>query len=135
MILSTTTYQGEKHCDIVHAPSQTQIQTDAPKDNQGRGQSFSPTDLIGAALGSCILTTVAILCEKDGLNLKGARAEVTKEMAAAPRRIAKLGVKLFLPKGIALELRPKLQQAALECPVTKSIHPDIQNPIEFIYPD
>ncbi len=135
MILSTTTYQGEKHCDIVHAPSQTQIQTDAPKDNQGRGQSFSPTDLIGAALGSCILTTVAILCEKDGLNLVGARAEVTKEMVSDPRRIAKLGVKLFLPKGIALELRPKLQQVALGCPVTKSIHPDIQNPIEFIYPD
>jgi putative redox protein len=135
MVLSTTTYQGEKHCDIVHAPSESQIQTDAPKDNQGRGQSFSPTDLVGAALGSCVLTTVAIHCEKDGLNLKGAKAEVSKEMVADPRRIAKLSVKLYLPKGISLELRPKLQQAALGCPVMKSLHPDIQSPIEFIYPD
>lgn len=135
MVLSTTTYEGEKHCRIVHEPSQSEIQTDAPKDNQGRGESFSPTDLVGSALGSCILTTVAILCEKDGLNLKGARAEVTKEMTSSPRRIAKLAVKLYLPKGVSPQLRPKLEQAALGCPVHKSIHPEIAAPIEFIYPD
>ncbi len=135
MVLSTTTYDGEKHCRIIHEPSKSQIETDAPKDNNGKGEKFSPTDLLGAALGSCILTTIAIVFEKDGLDLTGAKAEVTKEMLASPRRIAKLNVRLHFPKGIDVQLRPKIEKIAHACPVHKSLHPDIEMPIECIYPD
>ncbi len=135
MVLSITTYDAEKHCHIVHAPSDSIIETDAPKDNQGKGDKFSPTDLMGAALGSCILTTMAIFFEKDGLVLKGAQAQVTKEMAANPRRIAKFSVQITFPKGIKTEFRTKLESVAHACPVHKSLHPSIEVPIEFIYPD
>ncbi len=135
MVLSTATYDGEKHCHIIHHTSQSQIETDAPKDNHGMGARFSPTDLLGAALGSCILTTMAIHFEKDGLALKGALAQVTKEMAANPRRITRLTVRIEFPKGIQAELRPKIELIAHSCPVHKSLHSTIEVPIEFVYPD
>ncbi len=135
MVLSTTTYDGEKHCHIIHAPSESQIETDAPKDNNGKGERFSATDLVGAALGACILTTIAIVFEKDGLNFKGAQAQVTKEMFSSPRRIAKLSVRITFPKGIPADFRPKIEKIAHACPVHKSLHPDIELPIEMIYPD
>lgn len=133
MVKSTAVYTGELHCKLIHTPSGSQIETDAPIDNQGRGEKFSPTDLVGAAVTSCILTTMAMVAERDRVSLLGARAEVEKEMSHQPRRIGALRVKIFLSSKIPLDYRPKLQFAAHQCPVHKSLHPDVQAPIEFIY--
>src|SRR5690348_4197103 len=125
MVTMSIEYTGEKHCNLTHGPSQTIIETDAPRDNQGKGERFSPTDLMGAALGSCILTTMAIVAERDGVSLVGVRAEVVKEMIVQPRRIGALRTKIFLPKRIPQEYRSKLENAAHQCPVHKSLHPEI----------
>jgi uncharacterized OsmC-like protein len=108
------------------------IETDAPKDNLGKGERFSPTDLVGAALSSCILTTMAIVAEREGISLVGAKAQVVKEMVATPsRRIGSLHVKVQMPATVPKEAWEKLKQAAYICPVKKSIHPDIQAEISF----
>ncbi|MDR3608798.1 MAG: OsmC family protein [Oligoflexia bacterium] len=133
MVKMTAEYQGHLHCELVHGPSASKLETDAPKDNQGKGERFSPTDLVGAALVSCILTTMAIVAERDGVSIQGARGEVQKEMIPQPRRIGALPVKIWLPASIAADYRKKLEHAAHACPVHKSLHPDIQAPIEFIY--
>lgn len=135
MVHMSVVYEGDKHCQLTHTPSKSTIETDAPKDNNGRGERFSPTDLMGAALGSCILTTMAIFTEKDGVNLKGARAEVEKEMLADPRRIGTLRVKIHMPAGIPKERRAALDQIAHNCPVGRSLRADLETPIEIIYPD
>ena len=124
-------YVGEKHCDLTHGPSGSKISTDAPKDNAGRGEAFSPTDLMGAALGSCILTTIAIVAERDGLSVQGSSFRVTKEMNPNPRKIAKLTVELKLPANIPADKRNKLEHIAMTCPVHRSIHPDVLMPITF----
>ncbi len=126
-------YQGEKHCEITHGPSQSMIETDAPKDNHGRGEKFSPTDLVGTALGSCIITTMAILTEKDGIELKGSRFQVQKIMGANPRRISELKILLELPAKITKEMRPRLEEIAHSCPVQKSLHPDLVVSLDFSY--
>ncbi|MCM2281046.1 MAG: OsmC family protein [Bdellovibrionaceae bacterium] len=128
-------YTGDKHCELVHGPSGSVIETDAPKDNQGRGERFSPTDLMGAALASCILTTLAIVAERDGIVLQGAEARVTKEMHQNPRRVARLPVVVRMPGGISQPQRSKLEMIAHTCPVHRSLHPEIEAPITFIYPD
>lgn len=131
MVEMSGVYQGEKHCELTHGPSGRTIVTDAPKDNAGRGEAFSPTDLVGASLASCILTTMAIAAEKEGLQLQGSTFKVTKEMASNPRRIQRLSVSLNLPKAIDSENRKKLEQVGLSCPVGRSLHPDIELPISF----
>lgn len=131
MVEMTGTYIGEKHCDLVHGPSGSKISTDAPKDNNGRGEAFSPTDLMGAALGSCILTTMAIVCERDGQDIRGANFKVTKEMNLNPRKIASLKVELKLPARIPQEYRNKLEHIAMTCPVHRSISPDVLMPVTF----
>jgi putative redox protein len=133
LVLSTATYEGEKHCSVVHAPSSSTIETDAPLDNNGKGQRFSPTDLVAAALGTCILTVMSILAERDGVDMKGATATVEKTMTASPRRIASLVVTITMPPGIDPSFRIKLENAADTCPVRKSLHPDIAAPIVFIW--
>ena len=133
MVKSFIVYQGEKHCELTHGPSGSKIETDAPKDNQGRGERFSPTDLAAAALGSCALTVTAMAAEKDGLSLIGAQVEVEKEMLANPRRIGRLTMRMSLPKKLTPTERSKLEEVALNCPVIKSLHPDIDIQSEFIY--
>lgn len=133
MVKVTAKYEGEKHCELVHGPSQAVISTDAPKDNNGKGEAFSPTDLVAAATGSCMLTVMAIMAEKDGVDLKGSYTTVEKEMVLNPRRIGKLTVNVFMPKHIDEPYRTKLENAALTCPVKKSLHPDLQLPIQFHY--
>ncbi len=135
MVEMNAVYLGEKHCELVHGPSGSKIETDAPRDNQGRGERFSPTDLMGASLGSCILTTMAIMAERDGIDLRGAKVRVVKEMQANPRRIARLRVEIFMPKGLSETDRKRLEAAAETCPVKRSLHPDIETPIRFIYED
>jgi putative redox protein len=129
-------YQGEKHCELTHGPSGAKISTDAPKDNNGKGELFSPTDLVGAALGSCVVTVMAIVAEREGISLVGTKVDVEKEMVTEPqRRIGVLRVKVTMAKGIPQHSRQKLENTAHHCPVHKSLHPDIHAPIEFIYPD
>lgn len=123
-------YLGEKSCELQH-PSQSKIITDAPKDNQGRGMAFSPTDLVGAALGSCMLTTMALTADKEGIPMIGATFTLKKEMAASPRRIARLTVMMQMPATIAVEHRERLVAIGEGCPVFKSLHPDLQTVVKW----
>ncbi len=133
MVKMTAVYKGEKHCDLEHGPSGSKLETDAPKDNAGRGEKFSPTDLVGAALVSCILTTMAIVADRDGVDIKGARGEVVKEMQNEPRRIGSLNVKIILSAKLDEKYRKKMEHVAHACPVHKALHPDITSEIEFQY--
>lgn len=134
MVVIHLEYQGDLHCQAVHGPSGTVLTTDAPKDNQGRGESFSPTDLVATALGSCILTVMGILARSLNVDLVGATATVEKEMMSAPvRMIQRLAVKIHVPSPVSPENRQKLERAAHTCPVHKSLHPDVQKPIEFVW--
>jgi len=134
MVAIQLEYQGDLHCKAVHGPSGTELFTDAPKDNQGRGESFSPTDTIATALGSCMLTTMGILARTLNLDMNGATAVVEKEMTSSPpRKIQRLTVKIKMPHALGEEDRLKLQRAAETCPVMKSIHPDIEIPLEMTW--
>jgi putative redox protein len=134
MVAIQLEYQGDLHCKAVHGPSATELCTDAPKDNQGRGESFSPTDLVATALGSCMLTIMGIQARTLEIDITGSTATVEKEMTATPpRMIARLKVKIHVPHAISHKNRLKLERAAHTCPVHKSLHPDVQMPIEFIW--
>ena len=127
-------YQGDLHCKTVHGPSGTALSTDAPKDNQGRGESFSPTDLVAAALGTCMLTIMGIMARTLELDIAGTTATVEKEMTAtAPRMIQSLTVRIHVPHALSPENQQKLERAAHTCPVHKSLHPDVKTPIEFTW--
>jgi uncharacterized OsmC-like protein len=133
MVKMSVVYQGQKHCELTHGPSGSQIETDAPRDNQGKGERFSPTDLVCAALASCILTTMAIVAERDGVSIEGAKAEAEKHMNPQPRRIATLPVHITLPATLSPVMRQKLENAAMHCPVKKSLHGEVETPITFSY--
>lgn len=134
MVKMTAVYAGGLHCELTHLPSGSVLETDAPKDNMGRGERFSPTDLVGAALASCILTTMAIAAERDQMNLTGAKADVTKNMITTPhRRIGDLTVTVTLPASLPPDYRKKLEGIAHTCPVHRSLHPEVKIPISFTY--
>jgi putative redox protein len=131
-------YEGELRCTATHAPSQKTLTTDAPVDNHGKGESFSPTDLVGTALGTCMLTLMGIVAERHKWDLTGTKVRVLKEMIQQPvRRIGKLTVVISVPAAKGERLAPadrtRLETAALQCPVHKSLHPDIETPITFDY--
>lgn len=131
-------YEGQLRCVATHGPSQNQVFTDAPVDNQGRGESFSPTDLVATALGSCLLTIMGIVAQRNELDLTGTTVRVSKEMIQQPvRRIGRLSATITVPADRASRLSPtdrsKLETAARHCPVHQSIHPDVEMPIEFVY--
>lgn len=131
-------YEGDLHCRATHGPSGQSIVTDAPRDNQGRGEAFSPTDLVAAALGTCMVTIMGIVAKRNNLDLAGTRVRVIKEMVSQPfRRIGSLKVTITVPASARLsaEDRQKLEHAAHHCPVHKSLHPDVQAPVEFSYGD
>ncbi|MDE1162742.1 MAG: OsmC family protein [Acidobacteriaceae bacterium] len=132
MVKISLEYEGQLHCKTVHEPSGTVLFTDAPKDNQGLGESFSPTDLVATGLASCILTTMAIQARTLGIDMDGATATVEKEMSAAPpRKIARLAVKVQITKPVDELNRVKLERAAHTCPVHRSLHPEVDAPIEI----
>ncbi len=132
MVAIEIKYEGDLHCKAVHGPSSTALNTDAPKDNQGRGESFSPTDLVATALGSCVLTTMGIMARTLNIDISGATARVEKVMTAeGPRRIRSLSAKIRVPHSLSAEDRLKLERAAHTCPVHRSLHPDVESPIEF----
>lgn len=127
-------YAGALRCSATHAPSRKQLFTDAPVDNHGRGESFSPTDLVATALGACMLTIMGIYAERHGIDLRGARVSVGKEMTAAPpRRIARLACEIRVPLPPTHPQREALERAALTCPVHQSLHPEIEKPVRFTW--
>jgi uncharacterized OsmC-like protein len=121
-------------CRLTHGPSGAVIATVPPVDNGGTGASFSPTDLVGAALASCALSTMALLAEREGLTWGDARAAVEKRMTAAPRRIGELILVFEMPHEVRHEHRARLEEIARTCPVARSLHPDVHVPMEFRYP-
>ena len=132
MVQSSVKYLGDLHCDAQHGPSRAQLETDAPKDNQGRGESFSPTDLVAAALGTCMLTVMGITARRLEIDMTGAEATVDKSMVADPaRRIGELTVRIAVPISISADDQKRLENAALTCPVAKCLHPDIKMPVVF----
>jgi putative redox protein len=134
MVAIQLEYQGDLHGKAVHGPSGTELFTDAPKDNQGRGESFSPTDLTATSLGSCMLTTMGILARTLNLDMNGATAVVEKEMTSSgPRKIQRLTVKIKMPHALGEEDRLKLERAAQTCPVARSLHPDVEQVVEFAW--
>ncbi|MBC7753076.1 MAG: OsmC family protein [Moraxellaceae bacterium] len=133
MVKIEAVYQGQKHCLATHEPSGSQIETDAPKDNQGLGEKFSPTDLVATALGTCILTTIAIVVERDNIDIKGATISVEKVMGDKPRKIAAFNTTIHMPRSIAEDVRRKIEHSANACPVKKSLATDIETPIEIFY--
>lgn len=134
MVHIDVTYEGSLRCTATHGPSGTRIETDAPTDNMGRGERFSPTDLVATALATCMLTTMGIVAERNGIDFTTARASVTKEMTSAPpRKIARLAVVMELPASLEADARKKLEAAALACPVHRSMDHDVQMPVEFRY--
>ena len=129
MVKTITTYQGELHCEVMHQPSGALVATDAPVDNNGKGESFSPTDLVGAALAGCMATIMGIVANRKNVCLKGMTVEVGKHMNAEPRRIGKLEVTINVPLPSDHPDRQLFEHAALSCPVKQSLHPDIEIPI------
>lgn len=120
-------YEGQLRCSARHMPSGGMISTDAPVDNEGRGESFSPTDLVATALVTCMATIMGIAAKQREIDLGGLRMSVKKEMSAdLPRRISRLTVEIFVPLAESHPDRRVLEGAALNCPVNQSIHPDIE---------
>ncbi len=134
MPTSEIIYTGELHCKATHTKSGVVIETDAPTDNHGRGESFSPTDSVATALGTCMLTTMGIAANGRGLNIDNTSAKITKIMASAPRRISEIQVEIsFPPNHYSDEQKKLLEDIALNCPVAKSIHPDVKQKVTFLY--
>ncbi|MGO8929136.1 MAG: OsmC family protein [Limisphaerales bacterium] len=131
-------YEGGLHCSAVHGPSRQTLSTDAPVDNGGKGAAFSPTDLVATAMGTCMVTIMGLVAQRNNLNIDGLQVQVLKEMTADPvRRIGALKTRLVFPRGklLAAADRAKLEAAAKTCPVKQSLHPDVKTPVEFVYPD
>lgn len=127
-------YQGELRCAATHMPSGTVMVTDAPLDNHGKGESFSPTDLVATALGTCMMTIMGIAAEKMGLDLRGTTVVVNKSMVAKPtRRVGELAVVITVPRLLDEAQKQALTHAAMTCPVYESLHPDIATPVEFCW--
>lgn len=131
MVAIKIEYQGDLHCSATHGPSGAELSTDAPADNMGKGEAFSPTDLVATALGTCIMTTMAIKAQSMGIDLAGLTVSVEKEMASNPRRIGRLTISLMIPHKVAERERKVLEATAHACPVHRSISPDVEMPITF----
>jgi putative redox protein len=125
-------YQGQLITEVTHAPSGTKFITDAPLDNGGKGSTFSPTDLVAAALGSCMATVMDLFARRHSVSLKGTRITVEKTMVQQPlRRIGELKVDIFLPLPPDHPQRAALERTALTCPVHQSLHPEVKAPVTF----
>jgi len=127
-------YQGNLRTTAKHLDSGSIIETDAPKDNHGLGETFSPTDMVCTALASCILTIMAIAVEKNGININGTKAMVTKTMENNPRRISKIDIELTFTKNYDAKTKIILERAAFNCPVHQSLSEKVDKNIYFIYP-
>jgi uncharacterized OsmC-like protein len=128
-------YRGNLGVELVHGPSGAVIRTAAPVDNQGDGSSFSPTDLVSAGLAACIVTTMAIVAEREEIDLSGVRFTLEKHMLSEPRRIGRIPIRIEMPAGLDEKQRRKLEFTARACPVFRSLGEEIEKEIEFVYPD
>lgn len=126
-----TVYQGSLRTQATHIQSGTVILTDAPVDNQGKGEAFSPTDLLAASLGSCMLTIMGIAAREQQINIENTTCTITKIMAANPRRVGQINIELKFPETYADKQQKILERAALTCPVYLSLHPDIKKTVNF----
>ena len=126
-------YKGDLRCECTHLQSGTQIETDAPTDNRGKGERFSPTDTLCVALATCIVTTMALKANDMNIILAGTKIDVTKHMIADPRRIGKIGIVLHFDSILHLEEKDKtiLKRVGDNCPVAKSLHPDLEIDITY----
>lgn len=126
-------YKGSLRTEAKHLQSNTIIETDAPTDNQGKGERFSPTDLLATSLGSCMLTIMGIKARDMNISLEGTEVSIQKNMKSEPRRVGGIDVRFDFPASLALDDKEKtiLERAALTCPVAKSIHPDIEMNVNF----
>ena len=134
-MISKVVYKGDLRTESTHLQSGKTIITDAPVDNQGKGEAFSPTDLVATALASCMLTIMGIVAKRDGIKMEGTTAEVEKIMASDPRRIREIRLKINFVFPIADKDQAKLERAAHTCPVSGSLHKDLNEIVEFIYPN
>ena len=134
MVQIDVTYEGSLRCRAVHGPSGQSLLTDAPVDNHGKGETFSPTDLVATATASCMLTIVGIVAAREGIDVAGAGASVVKHMSVdGPRRIGRLQIVLRLPSALTPDERRHLEAAARGCPVARSLHPDTAVELAFEY--
>lgn len=135
MTISEVNYKGELRTEATHLKSGVKIITDAPTDNHGKGEAFSPTDLVATALASCMISIMGIVAMKEGITkADGAQAEVTKIMYPDPRRIGEIHVTILMP-GLPYSDKEKkiYEHAAFTCPVAKSLHPEIKQIIKFVW--
>lgn len=134
MVQIDVRYEGELRCRAVHGPSGTELHTDAPVDNCGRGESFSPTDLVATALGTCMVTTMGIAAQKDGIAFEGGRVTVVKHMSSQPRRrIGRLDVRLEVQGEHTEAERERLEHAARGCPVAVSLGDGVEIALEIVW--
>ena len=134
-MISKVVYKGDLRTEATHLQSGETIITDAPVDNQGKGEAFSPTDLVATALASCMITIMGIVAKRDKIKMEGTTAEVEKIMASDPRRIGEIEIKINFAHPIEEKDRAKLDRAAHTCPVSGSLHQDLKEIVEFIYPN
>lgn len=135
MVQINIDYQGDLRCRSEHAPSSTALVTDAPTDNHGRGESFSPTDLVATALGTCMITVMGIAARKNGWNIDGAKLVVHKHMTAVPsRRIGRLDVELRMPHALDESTRRELEEIGRNCPVAATLDGNVEMNLEFVWP-
>lgn len=128
-----TIYLGDLRTEITHVQSGNKVITDAPTDNNGKGEYISPTDMVAAALGSCMMTLMAIAARRLEIELKGTRIEIQKVMAADPRRIAEIRLDFYFPCEYSEKDRKILERVAETCPVGKSLHPDLKQLVNYHY--
>jgi uncharacterized OsmC-like protein len=134
MVKVDVTYTGDLRCNATHGPSRSKISTDAPTDNKGKGEAFSPTDLVATALATCMTTTMGIKAQELGVDLRGMSVSVQKEMSQdTPRRIVGLPSEVHIPLPPDSPHREVLEQTALNCPVHKSLPPEIGRPTKFFW--
>jgi putative redox protein len=129
------TYLGGLKTELTHGPSGAVIRTAAPVDNNGDGSSFSPTDMVAAALAACIVTTMAIVAEREQIPFAGAHFSLEKHMRSDPRRIDRIPIRIEMPAGLDATHRRKLEFTARACPVFRSLSDEVEKELEFIYPD
>jgi putative redox protein len=127
-------YLGELRTEATHVFSGTQLITDAPLDNQGKAETFSPSDLLTASLGSCMMTIMGIAAREHGINIDGTKCSLVKIMGTDPRRVVEIQVVLTFPNSAYTEKEKAiLERSALTCPVAKSLHPDLVQNVRFVY--
>ena len=134
MTTSTSKYSGELRTHSVHTQSGETYITDAPTDNEGKGEAFSPTDIVATSLANCMMTIMGIVSKRKGMAIEGTEAKIDKFMGTDPRRITEIKIDFYFPLNFSEDERKLLEKSALNCPVAKSLSSDLKQNIQFHYP-